>query len=108
MVVVGACTSGTTCFSFLQIKAHVIQAHDIAHDYYVHGVGTYFFLLIFDHPYTDKDVTLYQRSSTYVMSVKSAMDVFFAGRSLSTDLVRNLTFLLFRPLFRKWTPNPSC
>ena len=40
-------------FPFHDIKAHVIQAHDIAHDYYAHGIGTYVFLLILDYPYTD-------------------------------------------------------
>ncbi|KAF5392901.1 hypothetical protein D9757_000853 [Collybiopsis confluens] len=39
------------------------SAHDIASDYHLHGV----------------DVTMYQRSSTYVMSTKSGWDVFFAG-----------------------------
>ncbi|KAK2462191.1 hypothetical protein APHAL10511_005779 [Amanita phalloides] len=47
VVVIGACTS----------------AHDIAHDYYIHGV----------------DVTMYQRSSTYVMTTKSGLGVLFAG-----------------------------
>lgn len=47
VVVVGACTS----------------AHDIAKDYYNHGV----------------DVTMYQRSSTYIMSPKNGYDVLFKG-----------------------------
>ncbi|KAF8734332.1 hypothetical protein AX14_003424 [Amanita brunnescens Koide BX004] len=47
VVVVGACTS----------------AHDIAHDFYNHGI----------------DVTMYQRSSTYVMTVKNGLDVLFSG-----------------------------
>jgi len=47
VVVVGACTS----------------AHDIAHDYYVHGV----------------DVTMYQRGSTYIMTTKNGWGVLFAG-----------------------------
>lgn len=96
-------------FLLHEIKAHAIQAHDIAHDYYVHGVGNYLFLSILDYyPYIDQDVTMYQRSSTYVMSVKSAMDVFFASRSISTDLLQKLTRLLFRPLFRKWSSNRYC
>ncbi|PFH47514.1 hypothetical protein AMATHDRAFT_67595 [Amanita thiersii Skay4041] len=45
VVVVGACTS----------------AHDIAQDYYNHGI----------------DVTMYQRSSTYVMSTKNGLGVLF-------------------------------
>lgn len=47
VVIIGACTS----------------AHDIAYDYYNHGV----------------DVTIYQRSSTYIMTTKSGWSVFFKG-----------------------------
>ncbi|KAF8634275.1 hypothetical protein AX17_004231 [Amanita inopinata Kibby_2008] len=47
VVVVGACTS----------------AHDIAQDYYNHGV----------------DVTMFQRSSTYIMTTKNGFDVLFGG-----------------------------
>ncbi|PFH45534.1 hypothetical protein AMATHDRAFT_71621 [Amanita thiersii Skay4041] len=47
VVIVGACTS----------------AHDIAHDYYNHGI----------------DVTMFQRGSTYVMSTKNGWDVLFRG-----------------------------
>ncbi|KIK68274.1 hypothetical protein GYMLUDRAFT_154223 [Collybiopsis luxurians FD-317 M1] len=39
------------------------SAHDIAADYYLNGV----------------DVTMYQRSSTYVMSTKAGWDVLFSG-----------------------------
>ncbi|KZT40144.1 FAD/NAD(P)-binding domain-containing protein [Sistotremastrum suecicum HHB10207 ss-3] len=46
-LVVGACTSG----------------HDIAHDFYNHGV----------------DVTMFQRSSTYIMSTKNGFKVLFEG-----------------------------
>ncbi|THU80084.1 FAD/NAD(P)-binding domain-containing protein [Dendrothele bispora CBS 962.96] len=47
VVVVGACTS----------------AHDIASDYYLHGI----------------DVTMYQRSSTYIMTTKHGWEVIMAG-----------------------------
>ncbi|KAF9459685.1 hypothetical protein BDZ94DRAFT_1380914 [Collybia nuda] len=47
VVIIGACTS----------------AHDIAVDYYEHGI----------------DVTMYQRSSTYIMTTKSGWKVLFEG-----------------------------
>ncbi|KAF8661622.1 hypothetical protein AX16_001296, partial [Volvariella volvacea WC 439] len=47
VIVIGACTA----------------AHDIAEDYYRHGV----------------DVTMFQRGSTYIMSVKNGWDVLFGG-----------------------------
>lgn len=41
----------------------MLVGHDIAHDFYNHGV----------------DVTLHQRSSTYIMSTKNGWDVLFKG-----------------------------
>ncbi|KAJ6467908.1 hypothetical protein C8R45DRAFT_1171515 [Mycena sanguinolenta] len=52
VVIVGACTSGAAACPFLFASVLMIAAHDIAVDYYEHGV----------------DVTMYQRSSTYVFT----------------------------------------
>jgi hypothetical protein len=72
-----------------------VPAHDIAHDYYTHGIGMYYIFPVYAGLFLPRqDVTMYQRSSTYVMTTKNGWDVLFAGRSLSIN-----AFLLFkRPL----------
>ncbi|KAF8345500.1 hypothetical protein F5887DRAFT_1190190 [Amanita rubescens] len=58
VVVVGACTS----------------AHDIAHDYYIHGV----------------DVTMYQRGSTYIMTTKNGWGACILKMDLQPDIADRL------------------
>ena len=55
--------------------------HDIAKDLYDHGVGASIVPFLFPAPVTkaSSDVTMFQRSSTYVMSVKHGVTAVFGS-----------------------------
>ena len=54
-------------------------AHDIAVDYYQHNVGTWlhYFHVQTPNALIDKDVTMFQRGSTYIMSTAKGWPVLF-------------------------------
>jgi hypothetical protein len=87
VVVVGSCTSGMIFHPYLARDAKKdYQAHDIASDYYNHGIGPdniYFRRCTEPDEYSTADVTMYQRSPTYVMTVKEGARFLYGGLSLS-------------------------
>ena len=72
VVIVGACTSGTIVLEwpFFITLTYLSSGHDIAYDCGAHGL----------------DVTMVQRSSTYIMSIKEGMLRHMQGISSFTSL----------------------
>ncbi len=66
----------------MRLHYHQTIGHDISKDLADHGVGTFLvtvcFLSFLDTK-RSSDVTMYQRSSTYVMSVKDGVRMVFGG-----------------------------
>jgi hypothetical protein len=86
--------------------------HDIARDLYDHGVGMFLVLVLLFvglRPKHASDVTMFQRSSTYVMSVKHGVTRVFGGslvRSYEThmatkNLLENRSLLRRRSTTRR-------
>ena len=76
VVVIGACTSGEFRLALIDAKlSHV--AHDISADYVEHGV----------------DVTLFQHSSTYVMSAKEGMPILMGRNSPISPVIMPTDFI---------------
>ena len=84
VIVVGACTSGKvlSVWSGYAFILNQNEGHDISKDLHDHGAGAslmsrlLFPVLV---TRTSSDVTMYQRSSTYVMSVKHGVTGVFGG-----------------------------
>ncbi|KAF8345499.1 hypothetical protein F5887DRAFT_1074233 [Amanita rubescens] len=103
VVVGGACTSGTKFSSFnatnLLIEYKPTTLHMIAIS--MESVDTYFSFFIVFFSLSHRDVTMYQRSSTYIMRTKTGWGVVFKGlyseHAPPTDIADRLSasFLLY-------------
>ena len=78
-------------------------AHDVCEDYYHHGVGQQIIpeITIFD-PIAAIDVTMYQRGSTYIMSVKKGLKMLAGGELLSAASAKTLNGSLYRIICGGW------
>lgn len=70
----------------LNVTYREYLAHDICADYYHNGVGQFFSYTLLGSvdTYSFSDVTMYQRSSTYVLSATKGWKVIMKGKSVSS------------------------
>ena len=83
----GACTSGLNLLQLYVAPNSLFElAHDIAADYYDHGVGELIIIWAIVRESSSLplivDVTMFQRGSTYVMSVSNGFKVLMEGQSI--------------------------
>lgn len=88
VVVVGACTSGRFTWRMLRNGradgTYLLPlGHDLCADYHKHGVGTVFsstrWVCLFALRLVSSDITMYQRSPTYIMSAKHGLRILLGG-----------------------------
>ncbi|KAG6860938.1 hypothetical protein C0995_005768 [Termitomyces sp. Mi166 len=99
VVVIGASTSGVQALGILEAISDfniLIPAHDICADYYENGVGgSHLISYIYQNRDYRSDVTMYQRSSTYVMTTTNGWKVVAQGvyseGGLPTDIADRLS-----------------